>query len=441
MQIHSQTHEVNFDGLIGPTHNYGGLSLGNIASKSFQGRTSFPKQAAIEGLEKMRLCVRLGLKQGVIPPHPRPETRWLKRLGMDASNPMTIPPEVFANAMSASNMWTANAATVSPSADTGDGKLHLSVANLSTMLHRSIEAPFTSMLLWAIFGVGKTNSKIVLHPSLPYHYNLSDEGAANHVRLGASHGAPSVEIFVYGRDADETLEGFPSRQSFLASESIARRHKLNADRTVFARQSLRAIANGAFHNDVVCVGTRDTLFFHEHAFQDKEKTLNAIRQAAKGLFELNPVCVPNSVVPLKDAISSYLFNSQLLEIPGQESLVLLAPSEVRDTPSAKLYCDDLISSGGPIGEVIYADVRQSMQNGGGPACLRLRVAMTQAELAQVHAPCLLDEAKIDALQAVIRETYPDRLEPDALQDKRIISQVQAATRAVFEALDLDGVLD
>jgi succinylarginine dihydrolase len=438
--------EVNFDGLIGPSHNYGGLSDGNLASSKNEGLVSHPKEAALQGLEKMRLLVRAGLKQGVLPPLPRPNLPFLFEAGFHGTTGSIITdasrtaPNLLKTAYSASSMWAANAATVSPSADTGDDRLSLTIANLSTMLHRSLEPEETYWTLAStLFG---ENRNVTDHPQfrlghdLPAHPDFSDEGAANHVRLCAEHGAQGVELFVYGREAGESTIGFPARQSKLASESIARSHGLKPERTVFARQAKRAIEAGAFHNDVVCVGTLETLFFHEHAFEDTEQTLANLRKAADGLFDLKPVMVPDAEVPLADAISSYLFNSQLLQWPGDDRLVLLAPTETRDTPSTANYCERLVQGNGPIGRVEYVDVRQSMRNGGGPACLRLRVVMTEAEIASAHQGSFLDEAKIDALQAVVRKHYRDELSPADLADPAFSEECRAARAAVLDVLDL-----
>ena len=73
--------EINFDGLIGPTHNYGGLSEGNFASKKHHNQTSNPKAAALQGLEKMRLIMEQGLPQGFFLPHERPNLDMLRMLG------------------------------------------------------------------------------------------------------------------------------------------------------------------------------------------------------------------------------------------------------------------------------------------------------------------------------------------------------------------------
>lgn len=435
-------HEVNFDGLIGPSHNYGGLSDGNLASAANSGNVANPREAALQGLEKMRMLVNKGLVQGVLPPLPRPNFDLLVSAGFAGSDANIIEraaqtaPRLLKAAYSASSMWTANAATVSPSADTGDGRLHLTAANLSTMLHRSLEHPDTTANLISIFS---DDEHFSVHGALPMHADFSDEGAANHVRLCSAHGEPGVEVFVYGREAGESTSGFPARQTRLACESVARAHGLHADRAVFVRQARAAIDAGAFHNDVVCVGALDTLFFHELAFEDTEGALKSIRSAAHNLFELKPVMVPAAEVPIEDAIRAYLFNSQLLKLPGEDRLVLIAPTETEENDATREYCERLVQGNGPIGKVMYADVRQSMRNGGGPACLRLRVVMSDAEVDACHQGVLLDNEIIDDLQEVVRRTYRDRLEPGDLADPMFADECRTAREALLKVLDLEGL--
>ncbi|MCL4139763.1 UNVERIFIED_CONTAM: hypothetical protein GTU68_031662 [Idotea baltica] len=425
----SGAYEVNFDGLIGPSHNYGGLSDGNLASANNAGEISNPREAALQGLEKMRALVKAGLVQGVLPPLPRPSYDLLVSAGFAPQHA----PGVLKAAYSASSMWAANAATISPSADTADGRLHMTPANLSTMLHRSIEHPDMTALLFSIF---EDERHFAVHSALPMHSDFADEGAANHVRLSSEHGAPGVELFVYGRVSGESAVGFPARQTQMASQCIAGSHQLDHDRTVLARQSRQAIDAGAFHNDVVCVGTLDTLFFHEHAFADTDDILRALREAAEGRFELKPVMVPASEVPLSDAVSSYLFNSQLLQLPDEDRLVLNAPLETQETPSTAAFCEAMVAGNGPIGRVNYVDVRQSMRNGGGPACLRLRVVMTEDEINACHQGVLMDEESIDELQAAVRETYRDALAPADLADPEFAEECRIAREAILDVLDL-----
>ena len=432
-------HEVNFDGLIGPSHNYGGMSEGNLASARNEGDVSNPREAAIQGLEKMRLLVRAGLKQGVLPPLPRPNFDLLVSAGFTGSDADIIEaaarthPQILKAAYSASSMWAANAATVSPSTDASDGRLHLTSANLSTMLHRSIEHPDTTATLISIFG---DTDRFAVHAALPAHADFADEGAANHIRLCADHGEPGVEVFVYGREAGESTVGFPARQTRLATESIARAHTLAPERSIFARQARAAIDAGAFHNDVVCVGSLDTLFYHELAFEETDAVLSAIRKAGEGLFELKTVMVPEAEVPIGDAITSYLFNSQLLKWPGEDRLVLLAPLETQETESTRAFCEKMVEGNGPIGRVQYVDVRQSMRNGGGPACLRLRVVMTDEELAACNQGVLLDEDKIDELQDIVARTYRDKLVAADLADPAFAIECQTAREALLDCLGL-----
>ena len=115
--------EINFDGLVGPSHNYAGLSLGNLASASNAGEVSYPRAAALQGLGKMRHNIGLGLAQGLFAPLPRPNPVLLGALGLGTIDQSDAAQRrLRAAAWSASSMWTANAATVSPAPDTADGR-------------------------------------------------------------------------------------------------------------------------------------------------------------------------------------------------------------------------------------------------------------------------------------------------------------------------------
>ncbi len=292
--------EINFDGIIGPSHNYAGLSLGNLASARNAGAVSRPRAAALQGLDKMRANIGLGLVQGIFLPQPRPARAWLGELGTTIED---AEPHLAANAMSASSMWAANAATISPAPDTADGKCHLTVANLKTMPHRSHEWPATLAQLRLAFASGA----FAVHGPVPPAYG--DEGAANHMRLTPGHDQPGVEVFVYGVAGGP----FPARQHVEASKAIARLHRLDPERTLFAAQSEEAIAAGAFHNDVVAVANGPVLFAHEKAFADRDALVSGLAARVDG-FEL--VEVPDAEVPLADAIRSYLFNAQLGDSAG-----------------------------------------------------------------------------------------------------------------------------
>ena len=408
--------EINFDGIIGPSHNYAGLSFGNLASTKNAGHVSQPRAAALQGVEKMRSNLRLGLAQGIFLPQPRPNRAWLAELSATIEQ---AEPALAANALSASAMWAANAATVSPAPDTADGKCHLTVANLRTMAHRSHEWPATLAQLQLAFA----NSAFAVHGPVPPAFG--DEGAANHMRLAPSHGEPGVEIFVYGVSGG----AFPARQHIEASKAIARRHGLDPERTLFVEQSEEAIAAGAFHNDVVAVANERVLFAHEKAFADRETLLAACERAVPG-FEL--VEVPASEVPLADAVSSYLFNAQLVTPPDGET-TLIVPEEARETASVWSWIERHLTGNGPIRRVEVVDVRQSMANGGGPACLRLRVV---ADPATIDPRFLVDEAMLDRIAEVIAREWPEEIDRRELRDPDLIRDIEDARAALLSALDL-----
>jgi succinylarginine dihydrolase len=413
--------EINFDGIIGPSHNYAGLSLGNLASARNAGALSYPRAAALQGLEKMRGNVRLGLTQGIFLPQWRPDVAWLGKLGTDVSN---AEPHIRAAAMSASSMWAANAATVSPASDTADGRTHLTVANLVTMPHRSHEWPQTLAQLRVAFSDEKA---FAVHDPIPAPFG--DEGAANHMRLTQSHGEAGVEVFVYGRAGG----AFPARQHVEASKAIARIHGLDPTRTLFVEQSEEAIAAGAFHNDVVAVANEHVLFTHELAFADKAAFYAELR-AALPCVEI--VEVPTSAVSLSDAIKSYLFNAQLVTLPNG-GMALILPTEARETPAVWAWLEQMIAGNGPIRQLVPVDVRQSMANGGGPACLRLRVV---ADPRDIDPRFLVDEAQLDAIAQIVSDYWPESIAPDDLGDTRLIARIEQSWLTLVDHLQLSGDL-
>ena len=408
--------EINFDGIVGPSHNYAGLSLGNLASTHNAGHVSQPRAAALQGIDKMRANLGLDLAQGIFVPHPRPDRAWLAELGTTIEE---AEPALAANAMSASAMWAANAATVSPAPDTADGKCHLTVANLRTMPHRSHEWPATLAQLRLAFG----GAGFDIHGPVPPAFG--DEGAANHMRLAPQHDEPGVEVFVYGVSGG----AFPARQHVEASKAIARRHRLDPSRVIFAQQSEQAIAAGAFHNDVVAVANERVLFAHEQAFAARDAFVEALAAKVSG-FEY--VEVPAAEVPLADAIRSYLFNAQLVTPPGGEP-TLIVPTEARETASVWQWIERHLAGNGPIRGVEVVDVRQSMANGGGPACLRLRVV---ADPQSVDPRFIVDAPKLDRIAEVVRRHWPEAIHIDDLQQPALIADIERARAALLEALDM-----
>ena len=150
--------KVNFDGIPGPTHNYAGLAHGNLAATRNASLVANPREAALQGLAKMHALAGRGYAQAVVPPHERPFLPALRTLGFAGTDAQVIAaaareaPRLLAASSSAAAMWAANAATVSASADTADGRVHFTPANLVSHFHRSLEAATTTRVLRAIFA-------------------------------------------------------------------------------------------------------------------------------------------------------------------------------------------------------------------------------------------------------------------------------------------------
>ncbi|MBS9436986.1 N-succinylarginine dihydrolase [Photorhabdus noenieputensis] len=440
--------EANFDGLVGPTHHYAGLSVGNKASINNKDSASNPRKAALQGVMKMKALADAGFIQGVLPPQQRPNIPALRNLGFVGSDEQILhkaakySPVLLSKLSSASSMWTANAATVSPSADSADQRVHFTVANLNNKLHRSLEVETTAAALKATFA---DQNYFVHHQALPQHEDFGDEGAANHNRLGGDYDAPGVQVFVYGRSAfrgGPVPKRYPARQTLEASEAIARLHQLNPAQTVFVQQNPAAIDSGVFHNDVIAVSNRNVLFHHQHAYFNQSQALAEIKQKLAVLGQdFVSIEVPSEQISIKDAVDSYLFNSQLLsKIDGK--MVIVVPEECRQHAAVWTYLQSLIAqTSSPVNEVRVFDLRESMRNGGGPACLRLRVVLNDAEFRAVNPATLLNTPLYERLIKWIECHYRDELCASDLADPQLLREVYTALDELTQILNLGSIYE
>lgn len=439
-----QHFEVNFDGLVGPTHNYAGLSYGNVASLNNAKATSSPKQAALQGLQKMKALSDLGMMQGVLAPQERPDIYALRRLGFSGSDANVLQqaykqaPQIFLACCSASSMWTANAATVSPSADTANGKVHFTPANLTNKFHRSLEPTVTGNILKAIFSNDKHFQH---HLHLPDNEHFGDEGAANHTRLCSDYGHAGVELFVYGRHAFDgskpAPKKFPARHTLEACEAVARLHGLSDDGIVYIQQNPDIIDQGVFHNDVISVGNQNVLFYHQQAFFDTQAKLDEI-QSKFGDQPLHFIRVNTDDVSVTEAVKTYLFNTQIITLPSGE-MAIIAPTECEESDMVSRYLANLVEQGTPIKHVKYYDVKQSMQNGGGPACLRLRVALNDQELDAVNPNALINDSQFARLNQWVNKHYRDVLSVADLCDPQLLIESRTALDELTQIMKLGSV--
>ncbi len=445
------TREVNFDGLVGPTHNYAGLSHGNVASLTHRGAVSRPREAALQGLAKMKALADLGLPQAILPPHERPDIAALRAFGFSGRREADLlaaaakqAPALLAAACSASAMWVANAATLTPSSDSADGRVHFTPANLASKLHRSLEPAQTARSLRAIFHSEK---HFAHHPPVPGAQGFGDEGAANHTRLAPSAAHRGLHVYVYGHralahPAEAPRLRFPSRQALEASEAVARAHGLPARQAAFVQQAPAAIDAGVFHNDVISVGNDDCLLHHEKAFARGPRAIAELKAAYARLHrgrELVAVRVPARRVSLADAVRSYLFNTQLVTLaPGRMALV--APAECREIKAVSAYLDDLIADpANPISELHVFNLRESMRNGGGPACLRLRVTLSAEERAALPPGVWINDQSYPRLVEWVKKHYRETLAPRDLADPRLLEESRRALDALTKLLGLGNI--
>ncbi|MEB5764023.1 N-succinylarginine dihydrolase [Enterobacter asburiae] len=432
--------EVNFDGLVGLTHHYAGLSFGNEASTKHRFQVSNPKLAAKQGLLKMKALADAGFPQAVIPPQERPNVAVLRQLGFSGTDEQVVEkagtqtPHLLSAASSASSMWVANAATVAPSADTLDGKVHLAVANLNNKFHRATEAEATERVLRAIFN---HDAHFEVHQALPQVAMFGDEGAANHNRLGGDYGDPGLQLFIYGREegGHAAPTRYPARQTLAASQAVARLNQVNPSQVVFAQQNPHVIDQGVFHNDVIAVSNRQVLFCHEQAFAHQEKLLATLHERVRGF---TPIQVPTEAVSVQDAVETYLFNSQLLS-RDDGSMMLVLPQESRDHKGVWRYLTELVKADNPIDELRVFDLRESMANGGGPACLRLRVVLTQDEMQAVNPAVMMNDTLFTRLNDWVDRYYRDRLTQADLVDPQLLREGREALDALSTILQLGSV--
>lgn len=445
------TFEVNFDGLVGPTHNYAGLSHGNVASMSHGGLTSNPREAALQGLAKMKFLADLGLKQAVLPPHERPSIETLRALGFAGRDAQVLAaaarhaPKLLVACSSASNMWVANAATVTPARDAKDGRTHFTPANLWSKFHRSIEPPQTTRTLRAIF---RDERRFVVHEAVRGGQALGDEGAANHTRLAPTHGHAGLHMFVHGHRAFPPERPVPapakfaSRQALEAFEAIARIHLIGDDAVFHAQQNPAAIDAGVFHNDVISVGNENVFFYHEQAFVNTPAVISELQRRYAKLHrgaELHLLRVPAKRVPMLDAVKSYLFNSQIVTVaPGR--MALIAPTDCVENERVRDFVSSMIGRAeSPLREVHSFDLKQSMRNGGGPACLRLRVVLNEREMAALPGGVLLHDESHARLVAWVKKHYRDKLSHRDLADPALLRESRRALDELTQLLGLGSI--
>lgn len=407
--------EVIFIGLSGTTHHYGGLSSDNVASDTNRGSESSPRQAALQVIAMARYLHSLGIIVGILPPQLRPYLPVLQENGFNAQN---APLEKLEQASSSSFMWAANAATVTSPLDSLGHNLHLTVANLHTNPHRRIEAEPTYNILSQIF---RHVPNAVVHQPLNAMKGFLDEGAANHMLLSSSHSEIGLNVFVYG-----------GRQNIEASEVIAKTHNIPLSQTLFLQQNPETISKGVFHNDVIAVSNENLLLVHARAYENGLADINRIEAAYNALHpedNLQLIIINDKDLSVEEAVHSYFFNSQVVTKPSGK-MVVIAPLELKNLyggKAANLMEKICLSAENSIDEIEYLDLRQSMRNGGGPACLRLRIPMTEPQITALreNTGVLAHEPMLSVLEKLVENYYVESLMPEELRAPELYNNGKA----------------
>ena len=339
-------------------------------------------------------------------------------------------PELLASVFSSAFMWAANAGTVIPSADSIDGKMHVTPANLVANFHRSLEPHDMTHNLRHIFH---DKAHFTVHDALPATPRFADEGAANHMRICAEHGAQGRHIFVYGLDAHNPIptKRYPARQHLEGCQRLLAPVKAES---MYMRQHPDAIDAGVFHHDVIGMNTTNLMISHETAFADKPAFLSGLKKLSDNI-SLNYIEISDEELPIEDAVRSYFFNSQLLALPDG-GFAIVAPGECEEIANARAALTQLKEGNSPVSQVHYLDVRESMRNGGGPACLRLRVVLTDEEAAAMKQEIILSPEREEALRAWVQAHYRDRLVLDDLRDPAFVNELESAYHELYSMIGI-----
>ncbi len=424
---------LNLDGLVAPTHNYAALAHGNLPAASSRYKVAFPRAAGLEVLAKIRFCHRMGSPQAILPPQELPDLEALRAAGFTGRDQKVIEqayrqnPHLLYQCYSTTSLWTAHAATVSPSADSGDRRVHITPANLRAQGRRPGELAHVERMLRTVFPQRRYFRH---HPALSVKRRFSDEGSVNWMRMAVAQEGSGLEMFVYGqppRDkGDRRPRKYPARQSFEASQQLIKRHGLDERHAILIQQNPEVMEQGAFHNDMMALAHQNVLIYHEKAFANSHKVLRGIRrrltqEADRPIYLIQ---IPESRLTAAEAIKTFLFNSQLLRRPDG-SMVLLSPADCQ-APSVKKVIHDIVQGDNPIRQVYYVSLNKSMAQGGGPSRLRLPVTLTEEELAAVHPGFLLNDLKICLLEEWVRDHFRERLPIEDLRDPALLRESRRA---------------
>jgi len=192
-----------------------------------------------------------------------------------------------------------------------------------------------------------------------------------------------------------------------------------------------------FHNDVISTAHEHLWFMHEVAFENVDASLGEIeaaylRQTGRNL---RIIVVGSDELPLPVAVQTYLFNSQIITLPKADPrepsrFHWIAPQQCEKTLETNQLLqrwqkDRELS----LEKVHYVSLQESMANGGGPACLRLRISLNREQLAALPPRIFLDAEQYHRVHDWIVKWYPEQLALSDLADATLVEHFQQAVLA------------
>ena len=161
-------------------------------------------------------------------------------------------------------------------------------------------------------------------------------------------------------------------------------------------------------------------------------------QISSQLPDANFIEISNKDINLEDIVGSYLLNSQLVTIPNTDEMCLILPQEVNNYSAIQQWLANLPNIS-QIAQLEYVDIKQSMMNGGGPACLRFKAQLQGSELGKLNSKFIFDDKKFEALENLIHKYYREKLFPEDLQDYSLVIETREFLQALTELLDLGNI--
>ena len=202
-------------------------------------------------------------------------------------------------------------------------------------------------------------------------------------------------------------------------------------------KKMKALADAGYPQAVIPPQERPNVpLLRQLGFSGSDEQV--VARVAQRVPGFTPLVVPASRVSVAEAVATYLFNSQLVS-RADGSMALILPQEAQEHAGVWEYLNELLAGDNPIADLRVFDLRESMANGGGPACLRLRVVLTAEEYQAVNLHVLMNDTLFATLNDWVDRYYRDRLTQADLADPQLLREGRDALDRLTQILQLGSV--